>query len=123
MNFPAYYPAWMWSYFAAFGTVSLALVALIFWNWMKSRRMTKGGLRQALLWNMWGYAAEFTAAWFACGIGAGPGFLLSTDASMHNPTLAAGAAMASMFFGTAGWGLLLVGMRKMLMSAKDGKPY
>lgn len=110
MNFPPY----MWIYFAEFGTLAIVFLALTFWTWIKTTRLTKGPLKRALLWNMAGYVALFTALWFACGIGGPPGNLLSTDPSLQNPTVAGGAAMAGMFFSVVGWILLWVGMRNML---------
>lgn len=52
--------------------------------------------------------------WLVCGVSAGPGNLLSMDASMHNPFLASMAAVAGMFASVAGWVCLLVGQRKLL---------
>ncbi|HEU0295294.1 MAG TPA: alpha/beta hydrolase [Anaerolineales bacterium] len=88
MSLPTYFPGWMYLYFAGFGSIALVLVALVFWTWMKVNRLANGYLRTALKWNMVGYIFMFSASWFACGIGAGPGNLLSTDLSMHNPFLA-----------------------------------
>jgi hypothetical protein len=104
----------MFLYFASLGTLALGLVAALFWTWMKSLRLSRGSLRAALQWNAAGYALLFTAVWFACGIGAGPGFLLSTDPAMHRPMLAAAAASAGMFCSVLGWGCLLIGQRRLL---------
>lgn len=114
MNVPAYFPAWMYLYFAAFGSIALILVALVFWTWMKVNQLAIGYLRTALKWNLFGYFWLFCAAWFACGIGAGPGNLLSLDESMHHPFLATMGAVSGMFASVAGWVFLLVGQRKLL---------
>jgi len=114
MNLPAHFPAWMYLYFAVFGSTVLVLVALVFWTWMKVNRAASGQLRTALKWNAVGYVFLFIASWFACGIGAGPGNLLSLDASMHNKFLASMSAVSGVFASVAGWGCLLVGQRKLL---------
>jgi hypothetical protein len=114
LNLPAHFPAWMYLYFATFGSLALILLTLVFWTWMKVNHLAKGYLHSALKWNAAGYVLLFTASWFACGIGAGPGNLLSLDASMHNPFLASMAAVAGMLASVAGWALLLVGQRKIL---------
>jgi hypothetical protein len=114
MNLPAYFPAWMYLYFATFGSIAIVLLVLIFWTWMKSIHLIDGFLRTSLTWNMVGYFFMFCAAWSACGIGAGPGNLLSTDLSMHKPFLAGAAAAMGMFMSVAGWICLLVGQRKLL---------
>ena len=114
MNLPSHFPAWMSLYFAAFGSTALVLVALVFWTWMKVNRAASGQLRTALKWNAVGYVFLFIAQWFACGIGAGPGNLLSLDTSMHNPFLASMAAVSGMFTSVAGWVCLLAGQRKLL---------
>ena len=119
MNVPTHFPAWMYLYFAAFGTAAIVLLSLVFWNWMKVNRLSKGYLRTALKWNALGYVFMFVAAWFACGIGAGPGNLLSSDASMHNPFLASMSAVSGMFASVAGWVCLLVGQRKLLAGLKQ----
>lgn len=118
MNFPPYFAPWMWAYFAFFGTLAIVFLALTFWTWMKSTRLTKGTLKRALVWNMAGFVALFSGGWFACGIGGPPGNLLSTDPSMQNPTLAGAAAMAGMFFSVVGWVLLWVAMRTMLKAVE-----
>jgi hypothetical protein len=114
MNLPDYFSSWMFLYFAIFGTAALVLVALLFRTWMKVNRLANGYLRTALKWNSAGYFFMFCAAWFACGIGAGPGNLLSLDVSMHNPFLATMAALSGMFMSVAGWMCLLAGQRKLL---------
>jgi hypothetical protein len=114
MSLPTYFPGWMYLYFASFGSIALVLVALVFWTWMKVNRLADGYLRTALKWNMVGYIFVFSASWFACGIGAGPGNLLSLDASMHNPFLATMGAVSGMFASVAGWICLLVGQRTLL---------
>jgi hypothetical protein len=114
MNLPIYFPGWMFLYFAAFGTIALALVALIFWTWMRITRLANGFLRVALKWNIVGYIFMFCASWFACGIGGGPGNLLSTDPSMHNPFLASMSAVSGMFASVVGWTCLLISQLKLL---------
>lgn len=121
MNIPTHFPAWMFLYFAFFGTVALVLVAMIFWTWMKTTRLTAGPLRSALAWNAVGNIFTFSAAWFACGIGAGPGNLLSTDPALHQPFLAICAAVAGMFCSVVGWACLLVGIRKILKGLERGE--
>jgi hypothetical protein len=114
MNLPAHFPAWMYLYFAVLGSVALILLALVFWTWMKVNRLAKGHIRIALKWNAFGYFFLFAASWFACGIGAGPGNLLSLDASMHNYFLASMSAVSGMLASVAGWVCLLIGQRKLL---------
>jgi hypothetical protein len=114
MNLPPHFPVWMYLYFATFGSVALILLALVFWTWMKVNRLTEGFLRTTLKWNSVGYVFLFIASWFACGIGAGPGNLLSLDVSMHNTFLASMSAVSGMFASVAGWVCLLVGQRKLL---------
>jgi hypothetical protein len=114
VNVPPYFPTWMYLYFASLGTLALVLVAALFWTWMRSTRLSRGYLRAALQWNAVGYLFLFSAVWFACGIGAGPGFLLSTDPARHQPLLAAAAAAAGMFCSVLGWVCLLAGQRRLL---------
>jgi hypothetical protein len=114
MNLPVHFPAWMYLYFATFGSIALILLALVFWTWIKVNRLAQGDLRTALKWNAVGYVFLFIAQWFACGIGAGPGNLLSLDASMHNPFLASMSAVSGMFASVSGWVCLLVGQHKLL---------
>lgn len=121
MSVPAYFPAWLFLYFAAMGTIALVLVALLFWTWMKTTRLSAGSLRSALAWSAGGYIFVLSASWFACGIGAGPGFLLSSDGSMHQPFLATAAAVAGMFCSVVGWVCLLVGFRKILKALRSGE--
>ena len=61
-----------------------------------------------------------SSQWFACGIGAGPGFLLSDDDSARQPFLATAAAVAGMFCSVIGWLGVLVGMRFIHTSLKQG---
>jgi hypothetical protein len=103
----------MYLYFAIFGFSALVLFALVFWTWMKVNRLTDGFLRTALKWNAVGYVFLFIASRFACGIGAGPGNLLSLDASMHNPFLASMSAVSGMLASVAGWVCLQIGQRKL----------
>lgn len=125
MNLPPHFPGWMYLYFATFGSIALILLALVFWTWMKINRLAQGYLRTGLKWNAVGYVFLFTASWFACGIGGGPGNLLSLDASMHNPFLASMSAVSGMFASVAGWVCLLVGQRKLLegLDTKKEKPW
>ena len=120
MNLPTNVPAWIFLYFSIFGSIALILVALIFWLWIKVNRAARGYMRTALKWNIVGYIFMFCASWFACGVGWGPGYLLSTDPSMHNPFLATMSAVSGMFASVAGWVCLLVGQRK-LLGGLDGK--
>ena len=113
MNLPPHFPAWMFLYFATFGSIALVLVTLVFWMWMKVNRVASGKLRTALKWNAVGYVFMFISSWFACGIGASPGNLLSLDALIRNPFLASMAAFSGMFASAAGWVCLLVGQRKL----------
>ena len=114
MSLPPHFPEWMYLYFAVFGSTVLILVTLVFWAWMKVNHAASGQLRAALKWNAVGYFFLFIASWFACGIGAGPGNLLSLDASMHNPFLASMSAVSGMFASVIGWVCLLVGQQKLL---------
>jgi hypothetical protein len=114
MSLSPHFPEWMYLYFAVFGSTALILVTLVFWTWMKVNHAASGRLRAALKWNAVGYFFLFIASWFACGIGAGPGNLLSLDASMHNPFLASMSAVSGMFASVAGWVCLLVGQQKLL---------
>jgi hypothetical protein len=120
MNLPPFLPAWLYLYFAFFGTLALALVAVIFWTWMRVNRIAVGTLRRALKWNIVGYFFVFCAAWFACGIGAGPGWLLSSDIRMHNSQLAIAAAASGMLASVLGWICLLIGQRRMLRALQEG---
>lgn len=110
MSAPSYFPTALYLYFATAGSVVLVLVALVFWTWLKATRLTDGRMRSGLFWIAAGFVALFASQWFACGIGAGPGFLLSTDASMHQPFLATAAAVAGMFCSVLGWAFVLVGL-------------
>lgn len=120
MRIPDEFPAWMFLYFASFGTIALVLVSLIFWTWMKTTRLSAGALRSGLGWNAVGTSLLFSATWFACGIGAGPGNLLSSDPSIHRPFLAGAAAVAGMFCSVGGWACLFVGIRRIHKGLKDG---
>lgn len=121
MGIPRYFPTWLFLYFTSLGTVALVLVALLFWTWLRTTRFSAGPLRSALAWMVAGFVFVLSAAWFACGVGAGPGFLLSTDASMHQPFLATAAAVAGMFSSVVGWVCLLVGFRKILKGLETGE--
>lgn len=120
MNTPSYFPTALYLYFAAAGTVVLVLVTLVFWTWLRTTRLTHGRLRSGLAWIAAGFVFLFAAQWFACGIGAGPGFLLSTDASMHQPFLASAAAVAGMFCSVVGWALVLVGFTRIRKGVRRG---
>ena len=119
MTFPDEFPAWMFLYFASFGTIALILISLIFWTWMRTTRLTAGALRRGLAWNALGTSLLFSATWFACGIGAGPGNLLSSDPGIQRPFLAGAAAVAGMFCSVGGWTCLLVGIRTILKGLED----
>lgn len=124
MSAPSYFPTALYLYFAAAGSIVLVLVALVFWTWLQATRLTAGRLRSALVWLAAGFVALFASQWFACGIGAGPRFLLSTDASMHQPFLATAAAVAGMFCSVLGWAFVLVGLirvRKVLRGAPSSR--
>src|SRR3972149_2482674 len=116
MKIPVEFPAWMWMYFALLGSLAILFVALTFWAWLKTTRLTSGSLKRALRWQVGGYATLFAAVWFACGIGGPPGNLLSTEDSLRNIEAATGAALAGMFFSVVGWVLLWMAMRIMLKS-------
>jgi len=118
MNFPTGYPIWMWLYFGTFGSAGAVLFTLVVWHWLKVHSLAKGPLRSAAKWNMVGCMFLFFGAWFACGIGAWPGYLLSPDLAIHNPHLATGAAVLSMFFSVPGWACVLVGQRKMVQATQ-----
>jgi threonine/homoserine/homoserine lactone efflux protein len=121
MSFPSEFPAWMFLYFAAFGTLALILVALIGRTWMQAMRLTTGALRRVLVWHAVGTVFLFSATWFACGVGAGPGNLLSLDASIQRPFLAGAAAVAGMFCSVLGWACLLMGMRRIVRGIEEGE--
>ena len=93
------------------------LLALIFWNWMQSTRLTRGYLKTALRWNMLGNVFLFSAVWFECGIGAGPGNLLTNDPAMHSPLPATVSAALGMLASVAGWFCLLLGQRTIVVGA------
>lgn len=121
MRLPAEFPTWMFLYFAVFGSIALVLVALIYWTWMKTTKWTTGALRSGLAWNAVGTSLLFSATWFACGIGAGPGNLLSSDQAIHRPFLAGAAAVAGMFCSVAGWACLLAGIRRIRAGLESGE--
>ncbi len=108
------YSQWMFIYFGAFGSISALLFSLIAWYWVKLQSSSKGPLKIASIWNMFGYAFLFTGAWFACGIGAYPGNLFSINPELHQPDFAVGAAVLSMFVSVPGWFCVLMGQKKML---------
>ena len=85
MSLSPHFPEWMYLYFAVFGSTALILVTLVFWTWMKVNHAASGQLRAALKWNAVGYGFLFIASWFACGIGAGPGNLLSSGCLHAQP--------------------------------------
>lgn len=119
MNPPEHFPVGLYLYFAVSGTLALVLVALVFWTWLQTRRRTTGRLRSGLAWVAAGLAFMFSSQWFACGIGAGPGYLLSEDVSVHQPFLATAAAVAGMFCSVAGWVLVLLGLRRVLAWSRE----
>ena len=120
MNLPTYFPTWMVLYFGTAGSIGLSLVALVFWTWMKTTRLSDGHVRSSLRWNIVGYVFLFSANWFACGIGGGPGNMLSSDPSMYQPMLATYAAVLAMLCSLPGWGCILIGQRVMLKGLEQG---
>lgn len=120
MDFPASHPIWIWLYFGIFGTSGTVLFVLAGWNWMKYHAAVEGNLRSAARWNALGYMFLFIAEWFACGIGAPPGNMLSSDLTAHNLLGAIGAASLSMFFSVPGWACVLVGQRMLMKGAQSG---
>jgi hypothetical protein len=121
MTLPTEFPAWMFLYFAGFGTLALILLALIGWSWMKVMRLARGDLRRGLAWFAAGTVFLFSATWFACGIGAGPGNLLSSDVSIQRPFLAGAAGVAGMFCSVLGWSCFLFGIRAVLRALEKAK--
>ncbi len=111
MNDPAHFPIALYLYFAAGGTTALILFALVMWTWLKARAITSGRLRSGLTWLGIGFSFLLSAQWFACGIGAGPGFLLGDDEATRQPFLATAAAVAGMFCSVLGWISVLLGVR------------
>lgn len=114
MNFPPTHPDWMWLYFGIFAIIGMVLFILVIWSWMKVYKSSKGHLRAAAAWSAFGYMFIFFGQWFACGIGAPPGNLLSPDPTVHNTLYAAVTAMLSIFFSIPGWACILIAQRKML---------
>lgn len=114
MNLPDFYPAWLFLFFAVSGTIAMLLVSLLFWAWLKTTAISTGAIRRGFAWNATGFAFMFSSSWFVCGIGAGPGLLLSNDPGMHQPLLASGAAALGMLCSLAGWACFLIGMKTML---------
>lgn len=115
------HPLWMWLYFGTFGSAGAILFTLIVWHSMKVHALVKGYRRSAARWNMVGYMFLFVAAWFACGIGATPGNMLSPDPAAQNLFFAIGEAALSIFFSVPGWACVLVGQRKMLQGIRSDK--
>lgn len=109
----------MWLYFGVFGTADVVLLALVFWTWMRYHAMAEGYQRSAARWNILGYVCLFAAGWFACGIGAPMGNLLSSDPAAGYKAAAVMASTLSMFFTVPGWLFLLLGQRKLLKGAKE----
>ena len=117
-NFPTSHPNWMWLYFGFFSIIGMVLFILVVWNWAKLHKMSEGPMRSALLWNMLGYMFLFFGQWFACGIGAPPGNLMSSDVTTHNLDRAILTASLSIFFAVPGWLCILVAQCKMLKAKK-----
>jgi hypothetical protein len=120
MNFPNTHPLWMWLYFGIFGSTGLVLFILIVWNWLKYHAQANGAQRKASRWLIFGYFFLFCAAWFACGIGGGPGNMLGTERAF-NQMAATGAATLAMFFSVPGWICVLIGQRKLLRNLPPEK--
>lgn len=118
MNLPATHPVWMWLYFGIFATIGTILFILVIWNWQKYYQTTDGISRSLAKWQVFGYLFLFFGQWFACGIGAPPGNLLSSDPSVRNIEYATLAAAFSIFFSVPGWFCILIAQRKMLRSKK-----
>ena len=112
MNFPSTHPSWMWLYFGTFGCAGVILLILIVWTWLKYYARVTGHQRSASRWLIFGYFFLFSAAWFACGIGGGPGNMLGTE-NAFNQMAATGAASLAMFFSIPGWICVLVGQHKL----------
>jgi len=118
MNFPTSHPDWMWLYFGFFAISGMVLFILAIWSWMKVYKLSKGTFRTAIRWSGFGYMFLFFGQWFACGIGAPPGNLLSLDITTHSIEHASLSAALSIFFSIPGWVCILISLRKMLQNCK-----
>ncbi|MBU0671375.1 MAG: hypothetical protein ABH835_04375 [Patescibacteria group bacterium] len=114
MNFPTSHPDWMWLYFGFFAILGMILFILVIWTWMKAYKLSRGPLRTTAIWSAFGYMFIFFGQWFACGIGAPPGNLLSSDISTHNTLYASVTAALSIFFSIPGWACILLAQKKTL---------
>jgi len=118
MNFPSTHPNWMWMYFGFLAITGVVLFILVVWNWMKLYKTTDKEMRSALKWNILGYMFLFFGQWFACGVGAPPGNLMSADVSVHNLQRATLTASLSIFFAIPGWLCIIVALKKMMRIKK-----
>ncbi|MBU0545838.1 hypothetical protein KKA13_01115 [Patescibacteria group bacterium] len=114
MNFPSSHPDWMWLFFAISAIIGTILFILVIWNWMKVYKLSDGPLRSATKWSAFGYMFLFFGQWFACGIGAPPGNMLSSDIATQSFIHAVVSAALSIFFSIPGWACILISQRKML---------
>ena len=64
MNFSETHPIWMWLYFGTFGSIGAVLITLIAWQWAQFHAISRGYVRSAAKWSMFGYVFLFTAALF-----------------------------------------------------------
>ena len=114
MNFPTTHPNWMWLYFGGFAILGMILFIMVIWTWMKLYKITDEQMRSVLKWQIFGYMFLFFGQWFACGIGAPPGNLMSPDISAHNLDRATLTASFSIFFAAPGWLCILIAQKKMM---------
>ena len=118
MNFPTSHPVWMWLYFGIFAISGMVLFILVIWNWTKVYKLSDGPLRSATKLSVFGFMFLFFGQWFACGIGAPPGNMLSSDIATHSVEHAVLSAALSIFFSIPGWVCILISQRKMLQFYK-----
>ena len=117
-NFPSTHPNWMWMYFGFFSIIGMVLFILVIWNWMNYYKLTDKAERSIAKWQIFGYMFLFFGQWFACGIGAPPGNLMSSDITTHNLERATLTASLSIFFAVPGWLCILIAQNKMFKSKK-----
>jgi len=114
MNFPSTHSTGTWLYFGIFAIIGMILFILVVWSWIKLYKTTDKAMRSVLKWQILGFMFLFFGQWFACGIGAPPGNLMSPDPSVHNLDRATLTASLSIFFAVPGWLCILVSIRKMM---------
>lgn len=114
MNFPQTHSTGTWLYFGIFAIIGMVFFILTIWSWMKVLKMSAGPQRNALIWSGLGYMFLFFGQWFACGIGAPPGNLMSPDPSVHNLERATLTASLSIFFAVPGWLCIFVSHWKII---------